>query len=291
MPLSERLSKNANGSGSTAVSSLAVVSQRRDTTKETGDAAAFRELKSEMLDYLLHTLDVSKIESLDQAQVQTKLTAAINEHLEEQDRLVTDTDRLRLIEEVKNEILGLGPLEPLLRDDTISDILVNGSSEVYIERGGKLYKTDVVFQDDEHLLNVIGRIVASVGRRVDESSPMVDARLADGSRVNAIIPPLALDGPVLTIRKFPESPLTMQDLIGLGSLSMDAAVFLEGCVRGRINTVVVGGTATGKTTMLNVLSDYIPADERLITIEESAELQLKLNHVVTLESRPPNAEG
>ncbi|SRR5579875_780542 len=291
MPLSERLSKNANGSGSTAVSSLAVVSQRRDTTKETGDAAAFRELKSEMLDYLLHTLDVSKIESLDQAQVQTKLTAAINEHLEEQDRLVTDTDRLRLIEEVKNEILGLGPLEPLLRDDTISDILVNGSSEVYIERGGKLYKTDVVFQDDEHLLNVIGRIVASVGRRVDESSPMVDARLADGSRVNAIIPPLALDGPVLSIRRFGREPLTIDTLIKNGTLTTQMAEFLNVIVKARLNLLVCGGTGSGKTTMLNCLTSFIPHNERIITIEDSAELSLQQPHVVRLETRPPNLEG
>ncbi len=244
-----------------------------------------------MLDYLLHTLDVSKIESLDQAQVQTKLTAAINEHLEEQDRLVTDTDRLRLIEEVKNEILGLGPLEPLLRDDTISDILVNGSSEVYIERGGKLYKTDVVFQDDEHLLNVIGRIVASVGRRVDESSPMVDARLADGSRVNAIIPPLALDGPVLSIRRFGREPLTIDTLIKNGTLTTQMAEFLNVIVKARLNLLVCGGTGSGKTTMLNCLTSFIPHNERIITIEDSAELSLQQPHVVRLETRPPNLEG
>jgi pilus assembly protein CpaF len=291
MPLSERLSKNTNSNGMAPISSLAVVSQRRDAPRETGEAAAFRELKGEMLDYLLHTLDVGKLESLDQSQVQTKLTAAINEHLQEQDRLVTDADRLRLIEEVKNEILGLGPLEPLLRDDTISDILVNGSNEVYIERGGKLYKTDVVFQDDEHLLNVIGRIVASVGRRIDESSPMVDARLADGSRVNAIIPPLALDGPVLSIRRFGREPLTIDSLIKNGSLTQQMAEFLHVIVKARLNVLVCGGTGSGKTTMLNCLTSFIPHDERILTIEDSAELSLQQPHVVRLETRPPNLEG
>jgi pilus assembly protein CpaF len=291
MPLSERLSKNASGNGAATVSSLAVVSQRREAPREAGEAAAFRELKGEMLDYLLHTLDVSKLESLDQAQVQTKLSAAINEHLQEQDRLVTDADRLRLIEEVKNEILGLGPLEPLLRDDAISDILVNGCNEVYIERGGKLYKTDVTFQDDDHLLNVIGRIVASVGRRIDESSPMVDARLADGSRVNAIIPPLALDGPVLSIRRFGREPLTIDTLIKNNSLTAQMAEFLNAIVKARLNMLVCGGTGSGKTTMLNCLTAFIPHDERIITIEDSAELSLQQPHVVRLETRPPNLEG
>jgi pilus assembly protein CpaF len=292
MPLSERLSRNVPSNGAAAVTSLGMVtSQRREAPKETGEAAAFRELKGEMLDYLLHTLDVGKIESLDQAQVQAKLTAAINEHLQEQDHLVTDADRLRLIEEVKNEILGLGPLEPLLSDDATSDILVNGCNEVYIERGGKLYKTDVVFQDDAHLLNVIGRIVASVGRRIDEASPMVDARLADGSRVNAIIPPLALDGPVLSIRRFGREPLTIDALIRNGTLTTEMAEFLNAIVKARLNLLVCGGTGSGKTTLLNCLTSFIPRDERIITIEDSAELSLQQPHVVRLETRPPNLEG
>jgi pilus assembly protein CpaF len=293
MPLSERLSRNANNNGAPQVASLSMVSQRRENreVRETGEAAAFRELKSEMMEYLLHTLDVAKIESLDPAQVHAKLAAAINEHLQEQDHLVTDADRLRLIEEVKNEILGLGPLEPLLRDDTISDILVNGPHEVYIERDGKLYRTDVVFQDDDHLLNVIGRIVASVGRRIDESSPMVDARLADGSRVNAIIPPLALDGPTLSIRRFGRDPLTIDDLIRNGTLTNEMADFLNIIVRARLNLLVCGGTGSGKTTMLNCLTSFIPHDERVITIEDSAELSLQQPHVVRLETRPPNLEG
>ncbi len=293
MPLSERLSRNAGNNGVTPVSSLAMVSQRRESreTRETGEAAAFRELKGEMMEYLLHTLDVAKIDSLDAAQVQAKLAAAINEHLQEQDHLVTDADRLRLIEEVKNEILGLGPLEPLLREDTISDILVNGPDEVYIESSGKLHRTDVTFQDDAHLLNVIGRIVASVGRRIDEASPMVDARLADGSRVNAIIPPLALDGPVLSIRRFGRDPLTIDDLIRNGTLTAEMADFLHVIVRARLNLLVCGGTGSGKTTMLNCLTSFIPHDERIITIEDSAELSLQQPHVVRLETRPPNLEG
>jgi pilus assembly protein CpaF len=292
MPLSERLSKQPNGNGTTAVSvsSMAFVSQRREN-RETGETAAFRELKGEMLDHLLHTLDVAKIDSLDAAQVDSRLTAAINEHLQQQNRLVTDSDRLRLIEEVKNEILGLGPLEPFLRDDTISDILVNGANDIYIERDGKLHHTDVAFQDDAHLLNVIGRIVAGIGRRIDESSPMVDARLPDGSRVNAIIPPLALDGPVLSIRRFGRDPLTIDDLLRNGSLSTEMAEFLRTIVRARLNVLVCGGTGSGKTTMLNCLSSFIPHDERIITIEDSAELSLQQTHVVRLETRPPNLEG
>ncbi|HUC06437.1 MAG TPA: CpaF family protein [Acidimicrobiales bacterium] len=224
-------------------------------------------------------------------QLRSKVRDAVNEILEREDIGISPIERQRFVEEMLEDSLGFGPLEVLLGDDTISEIMCNAYDEIWIERRGKIAKSDINFNSPEQYRRIIERMVAAVGRRVDESSPMVDARLADGSRINAIVPPLAIKAPVLTIRKFPESPLTMQDLIGLGSMTMDAAVFLEACVRGKINVVVVGGTATGKTTMLNVLSDFIPSDERLITIEESAELQLKLPHVVTLESRPPNAEG
>jgi pilus assembly protein CpaF len=294
MTLSERLLKKTNNGMVVAppspVSSLALVSQRREV-RDPAEAAAFRDLKQEILEHLLQTLDVAKLESLDPAIVTGRLGSAVTERLQQQGRLVSDTDRLRLIEEVKNEILGLGPLEPLLHDDAISDILVNGADSVYIERKGKLYHTEVTFQDDAHLLNVIGRIVASVGRRIDEASPMVDARLPDGSRVNAIIPPLALDGPVLSIRRFGRDPLTIDDLLRNGTLTSEMAEFTHAIVQARLNLLVCGGTGSGKTTLLNCLTAFIPADERIITIEDSAELSLQQPHVVRLETRPPNLEG
>ncbi|HEX7955524.1 MAG TPA: CpaF family protein, partial [Pyrinomonadaceae bacterium] len=189
------------------------------------------------------------------------------------------------------ELFGLGPLEPLLADPTISDILVNSPKKIYIERGGKLEPTNIEFKDDEHLMRVIERIVSTVGRRIDESSPMVDARLPDGSRVNAIIPPLSLDGPVLSIRRFGKEPLRMAKLIEIGAVTKDIAEMFEMCVRARLNVIISGGTGAGKTTLLNALSSYIPDDQRIVTIEDSAELQLQQPHVVRLETRPPNIEG
>ncbi|MEE8147165.1 MAG: CpaF family protein, partial [Longimicrobiales bacterium] len=200
-------------------------------------------------------------------------------------------EREQIVLDVQHEAFGLGPLEPLMRDRTISDILVNGAREVYVERRGKLEPTDVKFRDDAHLLHIIERIVSHVGRRVDESSPMVDARLPDGSRVNAIIPPLALDGPVLSIRRFAVDPYRMQDLIAFGTLTPELAKVLIAAVRARLNILVSGGTGGGKTTLLNILSSAIPNDQRIITIEDSAELQLQQDHVVRLETRPPNIEG
>jgi pilus assembly protein CpaF len=291
MSLSERLSKNVNGAGpGPTLSSLAIVSQRREA-RDSGETAAFRELKGRVLDHLLQTLDMSKLDSLDPATVNERLSTAISTDLQTESRLLTDSDRLRLTEEVKDEILGLGPLEPLLRDDAISDILVNGAHQVYIERAGRLHLTDVRFQDDAHLLHVIGRIVAGMGRRVDEASPMVDARLPDGSRVNAIIPPLALDGPVLSIRRFGRDPLTIDDLIRNDTLTSEMGEFLNAVVRARLNILVCGGTGSGKTTMLNCLTSFISPDERIVTIEDSAELSLQQPHVVRLETRPSNLEG
>jgi len=200
-------------------------------------------------------------------------------------------DRPRIVSELYNDIVGLGPLEPLLADPSITEIMVNGFDHVYVEMKGKITKTNVKFRDDEHVLNVINRIVTSVGRRIDESSPMVDARLADGSRVNAIIPPCALTGPTITIRKFSKNPLTVTDLMRFGSLSPHMVSFLEACVKARLNIVVSGGTGSGKTTLLSVLSDYIPETERIVTIEDAAELQLRQEHVITLESKPANVEG
>src|SRR5229473_3488135 len=197
----------------------------------------------------------------------------------------------RLFEEIKNELLGLGPLEPLLWDEDVNDILVNGPNQVYVERQGKLYLTDVRFNDDQHLMLIIDRIVSQVGRRVDESSPMVDARLPDGSRVNAIIPPLALDGPALSIRRFGKKRFTMDDLVEKETITADMVEFMQAIVRARLNVLVSGGTGSGKTTMLNCMSAFVPVDERIVTIEDSAELLLQQPHVVRLETRPPNVEG
>jgi len=211
--------------------------------------------------------------------------------LEEESIVLSRAERERLFEQIVAEILGLGPLEPLLADDSITEIMVNGAKNVYVERSGKLERTSVTFESNEHLMRIIERIVAPLGRRIDESSPQVDARLKDGSRVNAVIPPISLIGPVLTIRKFFRVPLQVADLIRLGTATEEVMEFLRACVVAALNIIVSGGTGTGKTTFLNVLSSYIPADERIITIENAAELQLRQDHVVTLESRPPNIEG
>lgn len=211
--------------------------------------------------------------------------------LEQEGTQLTRADRTRLFESVVADILGLGPIQPLLDDETVSEVMVNGPRKVYVERKGKLQKTDVAFVDDGHVLRIIDRIISPLGRRCDESSPYVDARLQDGSRVNAIIPPLALDGPTITIRKFSKSPLTVDDLISFGTLSPEMASFLKAAVECRLNLIVSGGTGSGKTTLLNVLSSFIPEDERIITIEDSAELQLRQDHVVRLESKPANIEG
>jgi pilus assembly protein CpaF len=204
---------------------------------------------------------------------------------------LTRDERRQIIRQITDDILGYGPLDPLLRDDTVTEVMVNNYDRVYIERDGKLERTAVTFVDNAHLLRIVDKIVSQVGRRIDEASPMVDARLPDGSRVNAIIPPLALKGPTLTIRKFSRDPYTMDDLIAFGTLSAQSAQFLAACVRGKLNMLISGGTGTGKTTTLNALSAFVPNDERIVTIEDAAELQLQQDHVITLESRPPNIEG
>ncbi len=209
----------------------------------------------------------------------------------EENAVVSRAERVHLFELVLADILGYGPIERLLRDDSVTEIMVNGPKEIYIERNGKIESTALSFENDEHLLRIIERIIAPLGRRVDESSPMVDARLPDGSRVNVTIPPISLVGPVLTVRKFSRIPYTDEDLKAFGSLTDDFLVFTRACVIARLNILISGGTSTGKTTLLNVLSGYLPANERIITIEDAAELQLKQEHVVTLESRPPNIEG
>ena len=204
---------------------------------------------------------------------------------------LTREERRRIVREITDDILGYGPLEPLLRDDTLTEVMVNNFDRIYIERDGKIEKSPTTFADNAHLLRIIDKIVSQVGRRIDESSPMVDARLPDGSRVNAIIPPLSLRGPTLTIRKFSRDPYTMDDLINFGTLTPKAAQFLAACSRGKLNVLISGGTGTGKTTTLNAISAFVPGDERIVTIEDAAELQLQQDHVITLEARPPNIEG
>ena len=205
--------------------------------------------------------------------------------------LVPRFERTRIISEIIDEVLGLGPIEPLLKDDTVTEVMVNRYNQVYVERNGLLVLTDVHFRDDIHVMHIIEKIVSPLGRRIDESSPMVDARLPDGSRVNAIIPPLALTGPALTIRKFSRDPFKINDLVDMDTLTQEMADLLKACVEGKLNIVISGGTGSGKTTTLNVLSSFIPADERIVTIEDAAELQLRQEHIVTLEARPANIEG
>ncbi len=263
----------------------------KDKIRKDPQSEGFQQLKLAVHNRLFESLDVSRLESLEASLASQKVTGAITDILNEEGRLLTDLDRTRLIEEIKNELLGLGPLEPLLWDDSVTDILVNGAHQVYVERQGKLSPTEVKFQDDQHLMLIIDRIVSQVGRRVDESSPMVDARLPDGSRINAIIPPLALDGPSLSIRRFGKRRYSIDDLVAKDSITQECVDFLRTIVKSRLNVLVCGGTGSGKTTMLNCLSAFIPTDERIVTIEDSAELSLQQPHVVRLETRPANIEG
>ena len=251
----------------------------------------FQELKARLHRSIITRLDLTKLNTLAPDRVRSEVSRLVEELLIAESTALSIIERDRLVSEVHNELFGLGPLEPLLADTTISDILVNTYSNIYIERRGKLEKTAISFKDDEHLMRVIERIVSTVGRRIDEAQPMVDARLTDGSRVNAIIPPLSIDGPVLSIRRFGSDPLKMAALIENGALTKEIAMLFEMCVKARLNVVISGGTGAGKTTLLNALSAYIPVDERIVTIEDSAELQLQQPHVVRLETRPPNIEG
>ena len=239
----------------------------------------------------MEVLNLSLLDRTPRETLRLEIRGAVIQLLTEEKRLLTAAQTDRLIEDVLDEILGLGPLEPLLKDDTINDILINTHDTVYVERGGKLELTDVQFQDTRHLVRILNKIVSAVGRRVDESSPMVDARLADGSRVNAIIPPLALDGPLVSIRKFSRSRINIDRLIEYGSITQNMANLLKAIVQARRNVLISGGTGSGKTTLLNALSSFIDEDERIITIEDSAELQLQQRHVGRLETRPPNIEG
>jgi pilus assembly protein CpaF len=250
-----------------------------------------REWKQRIYDRLLKVLDLSLLGSLGEEAARAQVREITNRLLLEESAPLSLAQRQFVTRRIEDEVMGHGPLEPLLSDPTISDILVNGARQVYVERHGKLELTEVQFNDDAHLMNIIDRIVSAVGRRVDESSPMVDARLKDGSRINVIIPPLALDGPMLSVRRFRIELLSVDDLIRLGTIDEPLSRVLNAIVHGRLNVVISGGTGTGKTTLLNILSAFVPHSERIITIEDSAELQLQQPHVVRLETRPPNIEG
>lgn len=255
-------------------------------------AQAYYELKTKIHNSLLNIMDLNLLEKMDKEQLKQGINQLTEKFLKEEKSIPLNfSEREKLIQEIQDEVLGLGPLEPFMQDPTISDVLVNGYNQIYIERFGKLEHTAARFKDDTHLRKIIDKIVSAVGRRIDESCPMVDARLADGSRVNAIIPPLALKGSTLSIRRFAVDPLEIQDLLRFKTLSPEIAELLKGILKARLNVLISGGTGTGKTTLLNVLSRFIPDTERIITIEDSAELQLKQEHVVSLETRPPNIEG
>ncbi len=253
--------------------------------------AEFEALKQRIHAKLVDKLDLSRVGELEGDLLRREIRLVVEHLCDTEDTLLNRTERERLIEEVLDETLGLGPLELLLKDPSISDILINGPHNIYVERGGRLEKTTVKFRDDNHLLQIIDRMVSRVGRRVDETCPMVDARLPDGSRVNAIIPPLALDGPAVSIRRFGSRPLKLEDLLNFKAFTPEMVMLLEGAIKARLNVIISGGTGSGKTTLLNTLSSFIPNTERIITIEDAAELQLQQDHVVRLETRPPNIEG
>ena len=284
MTLRERL--EALGGGTPVSPNLE--GMHRPTLRNT---RAYQELKSHMHMALLKRIDLEAMESLTPENLSDELRGLVETLLQEENVVVNEQERRNLVRDIQYEMLGLGPLEPLLADPTISDILVNNSQQIYVERRGVIEQTDVSFTDDEHLLKIIDKIVSRVGRRIDESSPMVDARLPDGSRVNAIIPPLALDGPVLSIRRFAVVPLTIDNLLEFNTLVPDMAELLSSLTQAKLNILISGGTGSGKTTLLNILSSFIPAQERIITIEDAAELQLQQPHVVRLETRPSNIEG
>jgi pilus assembly protein CpaF len=254
-------------------------------------AQAFENLKRQIHGRLVDKLDLSRVGDLEGERLRREIRLVVEHLCDTENPMLNRTERDRLVEEVLDETFGLGPVEALLKDPTISDILINGPRSVYVERRGRLERSEVTFRDNNHLMQIIDRIVSKVGRRVDETSPMVDARLPDGSRVNAIIPPLALDGPAVSIRRFGSRPLKLEDLLNYKSFTREMIMLLEAACKARLNVIISGGTGSGKTTLLNTLSAFIPATERIVTIEDAAELQLQQPHVVRLETRPPNIEG
>ncbi|HEY7197679.1 MAG TPA: CpaF family protein [Gaiellaceae bacterium] len=293
MGLHDRIkSGNGHGNGQTPEShpSLSAVPTPR-TQEEEPAVDPYAELKTRVHHACIAKLGPQLFSAQTTENLGDQVMRAVTEQLALDRTPLTREERRQITREIADDILGYGPLEPYLRDDTVTEVMVNNFDRIYIERAGKIEKTRTTFVDNAHLLRIIDKIVSQIGRRIDESSPMVDARLPDGSRVNAIIPPLALRGPTLTIRKFSRDPYTMDDLIGFGSITAKAAHFMSACVRGKLNVLISGGTGSGKTTMLNALSAFVPGDERIVTIEDAAELQLQQDHVITLESRPANIEG
>jgi pilus assembly protein CpaF len=276
---------NPTGGGYSRAGSVSQAGDKHQSNK------SFEELKRLIHGKLVDKLDLSRVSDLAGDTLRREIRLVVERLCDTENPLLNRMERERLIDEVLDETFGFGPLEMLLKDPTISDILVNGPHKIYVERRGKLEKTEVKFRDNDHLLQIIDRIVSKVGRRVDETSPMVDARLPDGSRVNAIIPPLALDGPTMSIRRFGANPLKLEDLLNFKAFSPEMAMLMEAAIKARLNIIISGGTGCGKTTLLNTLSSFIPHDERIVTIEDAAELQLQQDHVVRLETRPPNIEG
>jgi pilus assembly protein CpaF len=299
MGLHDRLSKQ-NGNGAAGVSAERPVAlagpvahpvRQQSPAQEAGASDPYAELKSGIHHAVIAKLGPELFKRETAGDLSERVLHAVTEQLALDRTPLTREERRRIVREIADDVLGYGPLEPFLRDDSVTEVMVNNHDRIFVERGGRLERTGASFVDNAHLLRIIDKIVSQVGRRIDESSPMVDARLPDGSRVNAIIPPLSLRGPTLTIRKFSRDPYTMDDLINFGSLTPQAAQLLSACVKGKLNVLISGGTGTGKTTMLNAMSAFVPDDERIVTIEDAAELQLQQEHVITLESRPPNIEG
>ena len=282
---------NNSGGANEAGGGLSSLGARRvSAPSTTPQAGTYFDLKTRVQNKLLSELDPS-MDITKGEDVRRTILTLFEQILNEENIVLSRPEKLRLFEQIAAEILGFGPLQPLLEDESITEIMVNGPKNIYVERKGKIVRVPVTFEGNDHVMRVIDRIVAPLGRRIDESSPFVDARLPDGSRVNAVIPPISLVGPVLTIRKFSKSPITIDQMVQFGTLTAEAVEFLKACVISRLNIVIAGGTGSGKTTLLNVLSSFIPTDERILTIENAAELQLRQEHVVTLESRPANIEG
>jgi pilus assembly protein CpaF len=280
----------SGGSGEGSRLSSSLQSRRVNAPITSPQAGSYFDLKTRVQNKLLAELDPSMDVSRTE-EVRKTIQDLFEQILTEENIVLSRPERARLFEQIAAEILGFGPLQPLLEDETITEIMVNGAKNIYIERKGKIHRVPVTFENNDHVLRIIDRIVAPLGRRIDEASPYVDARLPDGSRVNAVIPPISLVGPTLTIRKFSRNPITVDQLVQFGSITAESLQFLKACVESRLNVVISGGTGSGKTTLLNILSSFIPSDERIVTIENAAELQLRQEHVVTLESRPPNIEN
>ncbi len=296
MGLIDRLTRNSDPKGvdvsnEVAITEESVSPKAVKTDRDLDGERVIQLLKTEVHNQLFEQLDLSRLSKVSEEQMRRDIANAVRHTLDAESHPLTTEERERIVREIQDEVFGFGPLEPLLQDPTVSDILVNGPYSIFVERRGRLESTAARFQNSEHLMRIIEKIVSAVGRRVDEMNPMVDARLADGSRVNAIIPPLALDGPILSIRRFAVDPLSAQDLVEIGTLTQPLVELLDAIVGSRLNVLISGGTGSGKTTLLNVVSGFIPENERIVTIEDSAELQLKQDHVVRLETRPESIEG